>query len=164
MADDIRTSSLFELADSILAISRYIHASKSFALHGWTPIESAVMRYVDRNPGTTARAAAEATQLISSNFSRALRGLEKKGVVRREVDEADARRVRLYPTESARMNLQMLHDLWTNLLDGIVDDPADVDQVNAVLRRIEAALSSSKGRHATDGPNSLPNSQEEEPK
>lgn len=164
MADDIRTSSLFELADSILAISRYIHASKSFALHGWTPIESAVMRYVDRNPGTTARAAAEATQLISSNFSRALRGLEKKGVVRREVDEADARRVRLYPTESAQKNLQMLHDLWTNLLDGIVDDPADVDHVNAVLRRIEAALSSDKRPHTSDARNSLPNSQEEEPR
>ncbi|CAN5335312.1 hypothetical protein BH11ACT4_BH11ACT4_13210 [soil metagenome] len=140
MADDIRASSLFELADSILAISRYIYASKSFALHGWTPIESAVMRFVDRNPGTTARAAAEATQLISSNFSRALRALEKKGVVRREVDDEDARRVRLYPTESAQRNLQLLHDLWTNLLDGIIDDPADVDKVNAVLRRIEAEL------------------------
>lgn len=140
MTDDIRASSLFELADSILAISRHIYATKAFALHGWTPIESAVMRFVDRNPGTTARAAAEATQLISSNFSRALRGLEKKGVVRREVDDEDARRVRLYPTESAQRNLQLLHELWTNLLDGIIDDPAELDQVNAVLRRIEAAL------------------------
>lgn len=140
MAEDIPPSSLFELADSILAISRYIQASKSFASHGWTPIESAVMRFVDRNPGTTASAAAEATQLISSNFSRALRGLERKGVVRREIDPEDARRVRLFPTDLARDNLKRLHDLWTGLLDGIIDDAGEVDRVNTVLRRIEAAF------------------------
>jgi len=140
MADKVQTSSLFELADSILAISRYIQASKSFASHGWTPIESAVMRFVDRNPGTTASAAAEATQLISSNFSRALRALEEKGLVRRDVDQEDARRVRLYPTDSARENLQLLHELWTGLLDGIVDDPSEIDRANAVLRLIEAGI------------------------
>lgn len=140
MAEDIPPSSLFELADSILAISRYIQASKSFASHGWTPIESAVMRFVDRNPGTTASAAAEATQLISSNFSRALRGLERKGVVRREIDPDDARRVRLFPTDLARDNLKRLHDLWTGLLDGIIDDAGEVDRVNAMLRRVEAGF------------------------
>lgn len=140
MAEDIPPSSLFELADSILAISRYIQASKSFASHGWTPIESAVMRFVDRNPGTTASAAAEATQLISSNFSRALRGLERKGVVRREIDPEDARRVRLFPTDLARDNLKRLHDLWTGLLDGIIDDAGEVDRVNAMLRRVEAGF------------------------
>jgi DNA-binding MarR family transcriptional regulator len=140
VAEDIPPSSLFELADSILAISRYIQASKSFASHGWTPIESAVMRFVDRNPGTTASAAAEATQLISSNFSRALRGLERKGVVRREIDPEDARRVRLFPTDLARDNLKRLHDLWTGLLDGIIDDAGEVDRVNAMLRRVEAGF------------------------
>lgn len=140
MDEEPRTSSLFELADSILAISRYVHAEKSFASHGWTPIESAVMRYVDRNPGSTARETAEATQLVSSNFSRALRALEKKGLVRRDVDREDARRVRLYPTPSARENLQRLHELWTGMLDGIIDDSDDIDRVNATLRRIESGL------------------------
>ncbi|HXR43291.1 MAG TPA: MarR family transcriptional regulator [Pseudolysinimonas sp.] len=140
MADELRSSDLFELADSILAISRYIHASKSFAVHGWTPIESAVMRFVDRNPGTTASAAAEATQLISSNFSRALRLLEKKGLVRREIDPEDGRRVRLFPTESAQENLRLLHELWTGLLDGVVDDRKDLVRTNAFLRRVEAGL------------------------
>jgi len=140
MDDEAQRSSLFELADLILAISRYVHASKGFASHGWTPIESAVMRFVDRNPGTTASAAAEATQLISSNFSRALRTLEKKGLVRRDVDQEDARRVLLYPTDSAHENLRLLHELWTGLLDGIIDDPDDIDRVNAVLKRLESGL------------------------
>jgi SAM-dependent methyltransferase len=36
------------------------------------------MRFVDRHPGTTVGAAAEATELISSNFSRAVRGMERE--------------------------------------------------------------------------------------
>ena len=158
MTDEIQESRLFELADSILAISRYIQASKSFASHGWTPIESAVMRFVDRNPGTTASAAAEATQLISSNFSRALRGLERKGVVRRDVDQEDARRARLYPTDLAQENLELLHDLWSGLLAGIIDDPSDLNRVNAVLRRVEAGLVARAAKMRSPSSRSVPTS------
>ncbi|QWF80303.1 MarR family winged helix-turn-helix transcriptional regulator [Amycolatopsis sp. CA-230715] len=141
--DEAQTSRLFELADLVLAVGRHIHAAKEspeFSFEAWTPLESAVMRFIDRNPGTSASAAAEATQLISSNFSRAVRGLEKKGMVRRDVDEHDARRVRLYPTARAHENLQHLREVWSGLLDGIVTDPAEVDALNATLRRIETEL------------------------
>jgi DNA-binding MarR family transcriptional regulator len=145
--DEEQTTRLFELADLILAVSRQIHASKqsAYAAESWTPLESAVMRFIDRNPGTSAGAAAEATQLISSNFSRALRGLEKKGLVRREVDPADARRARLYPTERAQDNLRQLRDIWSRLLDGVVTDPAEIDAAAATLRRIETKLAA-RGR------------------
>ena len=79
--DDEQASRLFELADLILAVGRQIYASKDIPAEPWTPLEIAVMRLIDRNPGTSASAAGEATQLISSNFSRALRGLETKGLV-----------------------------------------------------------------------------------
>ncbi|HVT66286.1 MAG TPA: MarR family winged helix-turn-helix transcriptional regulator [Trebonia sp.] len=142
--DEDQASRLFELADLILAVGRQIYASKEFSAEfagqTWTPLESAVMRFIDRNPGASASAAAEATQLISSNFSRALRGLENKGLVRREVDAADGRRVRLYPTERAQDNLRQLHDIWSRLLDGVVTDPAEVEQATATLRRIETGL------------------------
>jgi DNA-binding MarR family transcriptional regulator len=148
--DEEQTTRLFELADLILAVSRQIHASKqsAFAAESWTPLESAVMRFIDRNPGTSAGAAAEATQLISSNFSRALRGLEKKGLVRREVDPADARRVRLYPTERAQDNLRQLRDIWSRLLDGVVTDPAEIEAAAVTLRRIETQLAA-RGRGGT---------------
>jgi DNA-binding MarR family transcriptional regulator len=143
--DEEQTSRLFELADLILAVGRQIHASKEhaakeFAAESWTPLESAVMRFIDRNPGTSASAAAEATQLISSNFSRAVRGLEKKGLVRRDVDQHDGRRIRLYPTARAHENLQQLRDVWSRLLDGIVSDPEEIEAVNSTLRRIETQL------------------------
>lgn len=138
--DEEQTSRLFELADLILAVGRHIHASKESAAESWTPLESAVMRFIDRNPGTSASAAAEATQLISSNFSRAVRGLEKKGLVRRDADQDDARRVRLYPTARAHENLRHLRETWSHLLDGVVSDPEEVDALNATLRRIETRL------------------------
>jgi DNA-binding MarR family transcriptional regulator len=105
------------------------------------------MRYIDRHPGTTARAAADATQLISSNFSRAVRGLEKAGLVRREVDQHDARRVHLYPTEKAQENLERLRVIWSSMLEETVADPDEIDATISTLRNIETRLvSRTRGR------------------
>jgi DNA-binding MarR family transcriptional regulator len=146
--DEAQSSRLFELADLILAVGRLIHASKEVPAEAWTPLESAVMRFIDRNPGTSAGAAAEATRLISSNFSRAVRSLEGKGMVRRDVDPHDARRVLLYPTAQAQDNLQRLHDVWSRLLEGVVFDPDEIDAVTSTLRRIETELVA-RARHGS---------------
>ncbi|MGV9367178.1 MarR family winged helix-turn-helix transcriptional regulator [Amycolatopsis sp. NPDC003731] len=144
--DEGRSAKLFELADLILAVGRHIEAAKEAEAEGGTPLEGAVMRFVDRHPGTTARAAAEATQLISSNFSRAVRGLESKGLLRREVDPHDARRVRLYSTDKAHRNLQQLRHIWSRLLDDAVTEIDEVDPVIATLRHIETRLVTRAGR------------------
>lgn len=138
--DEEQASRLFELADLILAVGRHIEASKEAEVESGTPLEGAVMRYIDRHPGTTASAAAEATRLISSNFSRAVRRLEQAGFVRREVDAHDARRVRLHPTEKARENLQRLRELWSRLLQEAVADPDEIDAAVSTLRHIETRL------------------------
>jgi MarR family transcriptional regulator, temperature-dependent positive regulator of motility len=156
---DEQASRLFELADLILAVGRQIHASKEsasaeFAAGSWTPLESAVMRFIDRNPGSTASAAAEATQLISSNFSRAVRSLEKKGLVRRKTDPHDGRRIRLYPTAKAQDNLRQLQDIWSRLLAGIITDPAEIEAAASVLRRIETRLTA-RARATTPQPQEL---------
>ena len=138
--NDDEVSRLFDLADLILAVGRQISSAPGYSPEWCTPLESAVMRFIDRNPGTSARAAAEATLLPSSNFSRALRGLEEKGLVRRDVDARDARSVHLYPTARAHENLQHLREAWGRTLEGTVDDPGTIDLVNATLRRIENEL------------------------
>ncbi|MFI0774128.1 MarR family winged helix-turn-helix transcriptional regulator [Streptomyces sp. NPDC021212] len=144
--DEKQTSQLFELADLILAVGRHIQASKEAAAESGTPLQGAVMRFIDRHPGTTPGAAAEATQLISSNFSRALRGLEKNGLVRRDVDEHDARRVRLYPTDKAEENLRRLREAWSRLLAGAVTDTDEIATVISTLQRIEARLAQNPDR------------------
>jgi MarR family transcriptional regulator, temperature-dependent positive regulator of motility len=146
--DEEHESRLFELADLILAVSRHIHASKESAAASGTPLEGAVMRFIDRHPGTTASAAAAATLLISSNFSRAVRSLENKGLVRRDVDQADGRLVRLYPTEMAQENLRRLREAWSRLLEGTVEGPDEIEAAAATLRRVEAQLVA-RTRHGT---------------
>lgn len=136
--DDV--ARLFDLADLILAVGRLIRPSGDRTTEACSPVESSVMRFISRNPGASARAASEATLLTSSNFSRVLRGLEKKGLVRREADVSDARRLHLYPTVRAREDLQKLRDTWTGTLEEILDDPETVDFINGKLRHIENEL------------------------
>ncbi|MBB1159787.1 MULTISPECIES: MarR family winged helix-turn-helix transcriptional regulator [Amycolatopsis] len=136
----MKDEQLFEVADLILAVARHINAAKEANAESGTPLEGAVMRFVDRHPGTTVNAAAEATQMISSNVSRAVRGLENKGLLRREADPEDARRVRLYPTPKAAENLQKLRDTWSALLDGTFTGPAEIDALIKTLHGIEARL------------------------
>ncbi len=144
MNDD--TSSLSDLAELILAVARLIQPPGDQAIGTCTPIESSVIRFISRNPGTSARAASEATLLTSSNFSRVLRGLEEKGLVSREPDANDARRVSLYPTTLARESRRRLGEEWDRLLRGIEDDPGKIDEIIATLRRIESELASRRRR------------------
>lgn len=138
--DDDEVSRLFDLADLIFAVARQIRPAHDRSTDMCTPVESIVMRFIDRHPGTSARAAAEATQLPSSNLSRVLRSLDEKGLVRREVDAGDSRRVNVYPTARARENLEHLRDSWSQTLEGIVDDGETIDRVNMTLRHIEKEL------------------------
>lgn len=137
-ADDV--SRLHDLADLIVAVGRQLRPPADRDFEPCSPLEISVMRYINANPGTSARSASMATLLPSSNFSRVLRGLEERGLVRRDVDERDARVVRLHPTEKAHESLQYLRDNWRQTLEGIIDDPATLDLVNATLRRIEDEL------------------------
>jgi DNA-binding MarR family transcriptional regulator len=142
------TTSLSDLAELILAVGRLIQPPGDQAIGTCTPIESSVIRFISQNPGASARAASEATLLTSSNFSRVLRGLEEKGLVSREPDANDARRVSLYPTALARESRRRLGEEWRRLLRGIEDDPAKIDEFIATLRRIESELVSRRRRES----------------
>lgn len=138
--DEDDVSRRFELADLILGVGRHIRPPSDLQPGPCTPVEITVMRFINQNPGTSARTAAEATLLPSSNFSRVVGGLEAKGLVRREADAHDARGVRLYPTAVAGENLKRLRDAWSRRLEGIIDDPATIDLINTTLKHIEAQL------------------------
>ncbi|CAN7793696.1 MarR family winged helix-turn-helix transcriptional regulator [Caballeronia sp. LjRoot34] len=144
MNDD--TADLSDLAELILAVGRLIQLPGDQSIGTCTPIESSVLRFISRNPGASARAAAEATLLTSSNFSRVLRGLEERGLVSREAHTNDARRVSLYPTDLARESRRRLGEEWHRLLQGIEDDPANIYELTATLRRIESELVSRRRR------------------
>lgn len=130
---------LFEVADRILAVARQIRFADAAAHESITPLETSVMRFIDKNPGASAKAAAEASLLTASNFSRALRSLESRGFVRRETDPADGRSVRLYPTDRAAENLNDLRARWTALLTGTISS-VQAEQLAALLAQLEEHL------------------------
>lgn len=131
---------LYELAELIHAVARQLGVPADLKPEPCTPVEVSVMRFVGRNPGTSARAAARATLLPSSNFSRVLRGLMRKGLLLRKTDEKDARCVRLYPTATAKASMEHMRHAWSQALDGAITDPTTVELVNATLRRVESQL------------------------
>jgi DNA-binding MarR family transcriptional regulator len=117
-----------------------------------SPVESTVMRFINQNPAISGRAVSDATMLSSSNLARILRGLEEKGLIRRESDLKDARAVRLYLTDLAHANLKLLRNSWSRMLDGLIEDEGAIDLVNGVLRRVdEGLLARRKGQTSTDG-------------
>ena len=137
---DDQRSGLSELADLILAVGRLIRPPAELMPPMCTPVESSIMRFIDRHPGSSAREAAEATLLPSSNFTRVLRNLEEKGLVRREADARDKRGIRLYPTPLSQKNRRQLEDAWEQALAGAVKDPATLNTINTALRRVEEHL------------------------
>jgi DNA-binding MarR family transcriptional regulator len=131
---------LSDLAELILAVGRLIQLVGDQSIGTGTPIEISVLRFINRNPGTSARAASEATLLPPSNFSRVLHSLEDRGLVSRKADVNDARRVSLYPTAFARETRRRVREDWYQLLRGIEGDPAKIDHLIATLQRIESEL------------------------
>jgi len=140
--DDDRVAQLFEFADLVLAVGRQLRAVQERSADTCTPVESMVMRAITRHPGVSARDAARATNLPSSNFSRHLRGLEQRGLVRREVSPHDARTVQLFPTERARSDLDDLARIWAEALSSSAMDVASVEALNNALQLIDERLRS----------------------
>ena len=133
-------SRLADLADAVVGVVRQLRLPTDPAFVECTPVEISVMRVINRRPGASAREVSEATLLPSSNFSRVLRGLESKGLVSRAVDARDARVVRLFPTELARESTEALRKTWSETLEGVVDNPTELDLVVKTLRHIEDEL------------------------
>ena len=135
-----RKDKLFELANLFHSIARQLPAPDDLQPGPCTPLEIEVMRFVRANPGASASAAAAATGLPASNFSRVLKRLVEKGQLRREPHEHDARLTRLYATDLARQNWRRMRDAWSASLDGSMPNIGSIDALHEVLTRIDRHL------------------------
>lgn len=141
-----QNAELYELADLVHAVARQLPAPSNLEPGPCTPIEINVMRFVGNNPGVSARAAADACGLPTSNFSRVLRGLVAKGLVERRSDPRDARVVHLHPTDRALKNTLRMREAWAAKLRGAALDHETVTTVSQALRRIVAHLAGAATR------------------
>jgi DNA-binding MarR family transcriptional regulator len=139
VSDDL----LAELADVVLRISREVdpNGARVLDIVPLTGTEALVMRWVDRNPGSTPSAVAEATALKRSNLSVAVGSLVAKGMVERRPAPEDARTVQLFSTELAGQSIARLHAHWAELLRAaLAGDERGVDATFALLTRVDANL------------------------
>jgi len=136
---------LADLADVLLSVARSIHAPLVGDIEQLTATETTVMRYIDRNPGTTASAAAAGTRLQRSNLSTAVRRFEQRGLVERSHDDHDARSVHLHPTALAAANLLRLRAAWAAVIGDALGEGADVEAAIALLERLESGLGPTAG-------------------
>ncbi|MDN4476104.1 MarR family transcriptional regulator [Demequina sp. SYSU T00192] len=140
--DDPTDRLLAELAETILRIARDLdpHAA-GLDVVPLTGTETAVLRWVHRNPGTSPSAAADATGLRRPNLSAAVRSLEEKGLVRRSPDPADQRQQRLEATSLADEGVGRLHAYWSGRVRAALgDDLAEAGAVVDLLDRLESGL------------------------
>jgi DNA-binding MarR family transcriptional regulator len=143
MHSEIPDEILADLAEVVLRISRDMdpHAGEAAGVVPLTGTEAMILRWVDRNPGTSPSATAEATALQRSNLSAAMRSLVDKGMVDRRTDPANARLVQLFPTERARESIRMLRTHWARRLRSALPTENDgVDVALHVLTQIDARL------------------------
>jgi DNA-binding MarR family transcriptional regulator len=131
-ADAVRTPAaasapdalLTELADVLVALARHLQVA-THEQEGVVPLtgtELSVLHWVERHPGATPSATAEAVGLRRSNLSTALRGLVAKGMIRREADPLDSRIAHLQPTDLALASGRRVRAYWAGVLAARMPD------------------------------------------
>lgn len=113
-------------------------------------VEAMVMRHVDAHPGVTPSQISARLGLKSSNTSAALRDLETKGFIRRGIDPADGRGVRVDPTPLARRNLARKRARWNRQLSPHLPNEDALAVTVELLTSLDAALEVVSGSPPTD--------------
>lgn len=137
-----RDRDLADLAGATLDLARELQLrhSEDGDVVEMTPTERTVMRLLDETPGLPPSRIGEILGIKRSNVSAALRELQRKGLVTREADPADARSVRVAPTPLAARNLERLREIWARALREVVPPEADVAGVRSALETATSRL------------------------
>ena len=132
-----------DLAETVLAVAREIRLREYGSADGaipLTPSNAQVMRFIDAHPGATSSEAAEATGLLRSNLSTAVRELEKIGFIEKRRDPTDGRGVLLYSTAAAAHNLALVRAQWSRDAENALDGAEDVEAATGLLRLLADSL------------------------
>ncbi|MFD6948840.1 hypothetical protein A6A08_14700 [Nocardiopsis sp. TSRI0078] len=119
--DDDHDELLADLAHAVQHLARELRPRRDDdpGIVRLTGTQVTVLRYLHQHPGARPAAVAEALGLQRSNLSAALRVLQEQELVHREPDGADARVIRLHPTERADENMRRLRALWARRLASV---------------------------------------------
>jgi len=144
-----RSSSESNLADLAILVLNVARELQSRAVHPavvpLTQTEINVMHFVEHHPGASTSEVATGAGLQRSNLSSALRSLEGHGLMSRQVDGSDGRRVRLHATDKSRESLAILRQQWAHHLDqALGGDTRGVAGAIELLRRVDGELATAR--------------------
>ena len=113
--------------------------------HDVTHMESKVLGYVGRHPGSTQSALAQASGRDKAQLARLIKGLRERGLLGGVAGEADRRSVRLSITAEGQAVLRTLQrqtrHLHARAVAGL--DAAELAQLVALLQRVRRNLGES---------------------
>ena len=136
-----------ELADLALIISREIQYrgytdDRAVSL---TQSEGIVTRYLLQNDPAAPSQIAAATGLQRTNLSTTLRGLEQKGLIRRQANPADGRGVTVSLTKLGHSNRALVKHEWATTVSAAADhDTTNLDAALALLTAIKDGLAKTR--------------------
>jgi DNA-binding MarR family transcriptional regulator len=139
-----RETALADFADAIMHAARLIRSWDQAAetVVPLSMIEAAVLEYVDRHPGCRPSDVAHELRMRSSNFSAALRVLERQEFVERRSNPTDGRTASLFVTALAKHNIAIVRSRRAALLgDALGDDAAGIDAARVLLDQLRGAPS-----------------------
>lgn len=137
-----RAAALADFADSIMHAARVIrswdHAAKTVA--PLSIVEAAVLEYIDKHPGCRPSDVAHEMHMRSSNFSAALRALEKQDFVERRSDPDDGRTANLFVTPLAERNITIVRSRRAALLAAAFGDDPRIGAAHELLEQLRSVL------------------------
>ena len=139
-----REELLGELAERVIDVFRFVQREVLIPHPGLVHItrsEADVMRIITATPGATVSEIARAFGQHKSNTSTSIASLVEKGLAQKRSEGADAREVRVYPTEMSSRNLSGHREVWARLLDPATQaSDEQLRETVDVLAEIAAAL------------------------
>jgi DNA-binding MarR family transcriptional regulator len=144
-----------DLADLALVISREIQYrgytdERALSL---TQAEGMVMRYLLQGEPAAPSQIADATGLQRTNLSTTLRGLEQKGLIARQADPHDGRRVTVSPTGHGRRNYALVRHQWATAVAAAAGhDTSHLDAALTLLTAVKDGMSNARPRNPSRHP------------
>ena len=134
-----------------LELLRRFKARELMADSGLHPGQPRLLEYVRSHPGCTQKDAADELDVTPASIAASLKPLENTGYVRRESEEKDARRNRLYLTAAGEWQIEENHRRFDQL-DGEMFRGMTESEVEAFRRACEKMfdnLADESCRHLT---------------
>ena len=132
-------------ATEFLRLMRFITKSHEACIqticreHRLTMMEATIITFLRNNPSVdTAADIAELRMLSKGNVSLAVESLIQKGLLKREQDGADRRRIHLHPTPAAAPIMVSLEDVRVQFQNEVFSgfSPHDLEVLDRINRRI----------------------------